>query len=286
MGTIRTAVHPSQWRGGAYTLEQKAALAHQYGYDAFDANIAELQRHADGDMGAVRDCLARHQVAVSTVGGVMGAQIFAPDADWDTALQEVRRRAAIAVAAGASRTNSVLFNKALQPKEELWPQTIRRLQQLDQELDGTGVRIGIKYLGVRSLRPERPYVFVQSLAETLQLFAEAQAPHLGLMIDSYHWHAAGDTVEEVRQLPSARLVGFHLSDAKDLPLLDLQDQERLLPGEGVIPLTALLQAALDAGFDGFVGMEVLGPRLAEMDAAAYLQEGMAALQTVVPRRDG
>jgi len=102
------------------------------------------------------------------------------------------------------------------------------------------------------------------------------------MIDSYHWHAAGDTVAEVRALSGERIVGFHLSDAMDKPRAALQDQERLLPGEGVIPLTALLQAALDAGFNGFVGMEVLGPRVAAMNAETYLRDGMAALRTVLP----
>lgn len=84
-------------------------------------------------------------------------------------------------------------------------------------------------------------------------------------------------------LHAERLIAFHLSDAKDVPLGELQDQERLLPGEGVIPLKALLQAAHDAGFDGFAGMEVLGLRIAEMDAATYLRAGMAALRTVLPQ---
>ena len=282
MARIRTNVHPSQWRGGTYTLEEKAALAQQYGYDGFDCGVAELQRHANGDMDAVRECLASHNVAVASVTGVLGAQLFGAAAEWETAIRQVRQRASIAVAAGGTYTNSVLFNRAMQPKDELWPQTVQRLNQVAQELDGTGIRLGIKYLGVRSLRPERPYVFSQSLAEILQLFQEAQSPHLGLVIDAYHWYAAGDSVDAIRRLPPERLVAFHLSDAKDVPLGELQDQERLLPGEGVIPLKALLQSALDAGFDGFVGMEVLGPRIAEMDAATYLQEGMAALRTVLP----
>ncbi len=286
MARVRTNVHPSQWRGGSYTLEEKAALAEQYGYDGFDCGVADLQRHAGGDMNAVRDCLAKHKVELASVTGVLGAPLFAADAEWEAAIRQVGRRASIAVAAGGTYTNSVIFNRAVQPKEELWPQTVRRLRQVAQELDGAGVRLGIKYLGVRSLRPERPYVFVQSLAEILQLFQEAQAPRLGLIIDAYHWYAAGDSLEAIRQLPAERLVAFHLSDAKDIPLPDLQDQERLLPGEGAIPLKALLQAALDAGFDGFDGLEVLGPRVAAMDAATYLQDGMAALRTVLPHWRG
>jgi len=276
-------VHPSQWRGGNYTLDEKAALAQKYGYDGFDCSFAELQRHANGDLNAVRAVLAKHDVVLASVPGVLSAQLFGPEAEWDAAIGQIAQRASVVVAAGGTYTNSVLFNKITQPKEELWPQTVRRLHQVAQALDGTGVRLGIKYLGVRSLRPERPYVFVQSLAETLQLFEEAQALHLGLVIDSYHWHAAGDSVEAIRRLPSEQLVAFHLSDATDVPLADLQDQERLLPGEGVIPLTPLLLAALDAGFDGFVGMEVLGPRIAEMDAEDYLREGMTALRGVLPQ---
>ena len=51
------------------------------------------------------------------------------------------------------------------------------------------------------------------------------------------------------------------------------DQDRVLPGEGVIPLADWLRAIDATGFDGFIAIEVLGPRLAGLDVEARARLG-------------
>jgi len=54
---------------------------------------------------------------------------------------------------------------------------------------------------------------------------------------------------------------------------------------GVVPLAELFQAAQAVRISGFVGLEVLGSRVAAMDAEAYAREGIAALRRVYSRGD-
>jgi sugar phosphate isomerase/epimerase len=260
---IRLTLHGSQLRGAALSLEERAALAQKHGYQGLDFSLGDVQ--TAGGPEAVRRLLSRYTLAPSTVGGVLGAGVGASEEEWRAALAQVPQKARQVAEVGGSRSGTGIPHRADEPKETLWPRVVERLGQLDRALDGTGVRVGMEFLGVKTLRLERPHVFVQSMAEANQILEEAGTKHVGITLDSYHWYAAGDTLDTIKQTPAGRIVLLHVNDAKDLPREQLMDQDRLLPGEGVIPLADWLRAIDATGFDGFIALEVLGPRLAGLD---------------------
>ncbi|HEX2036267.1 MAG TPA: sugar phosphate isomerase/epimerase [Chloroflexota bacterium] len=290
MGRIRPTLHGSQLRRATLSLEEKAALAQRHGYPGLDFGLSETQHVDGGDPGAVTALLARYNVEPSTVGGLLSSDLLAPDEAFEAAYEVLPQRARALAAVGATRSGTVLWNRTVRPKEELWPLLVQRIRRVNAALDGTGVRLGMEFLGVKTLHPERPYAFIQSMAEANQLLDEAEAGHggqgsgaVGLTLDSYHWYAAGDTLETIRQTPAQRLVLLHINDAKSGPRELLIDSDRLVPGEGVIPLAEWLQAIDATGFDGFVGMEVLGPRLAEVDAETSALVGIEAWRALATR---
>lgn len=277
MGRIRPTLHGSQLRGSKMTLLEKIALAQAAGYPGIDFNLSDALKIDGGDPGVFNDILAKHGVAASSIGGVLGATLVASEEDWQAALPLVPERARQGVARGATRTGTVLWNRAELPKETLRPIVVRRLAEVDAALEGTGMRLGMEFLGVRTLHPERPYAFIHSMVEATELMDEAGVRNVGHTLDSYHWYAAGDTLDTIRQTPASRITLLHINDAKDVTREALIDSDRLVPGEGVIPLVDWLRAIDSTGFDGFVGMEVLGPRLDGVNEAACAKLGMDAL---------
>jgi sugar phosphate isomerase/epimerase len=275
MGRIRPTLHGSQLRNANLSLEEKAALAARYGYPGLDFSLAEAEAY--GDATAVAALFERHGVVPSTVGGVFGGNLLSTDEEFAAALRSVPERAGRAAALGAGRTGTVLWNRATQPKETLWPVVVARLRALDRALDGSGVRLGVEFLGVRTLHPDRPHAFVQTMADANRLLDEAGARHIGLTLDSYHWYAGEDSPETIRQTPGERIVLLHVNDAKPGPQVALIDSDRLVPGEGVIPLTDWLKAIDATGFDGFIALEVLGPRLAEASADESARVGIESI---------
>jgi sugar phosphate isomerase/epimerase len=272
MGRIRATLHGSQLRNAKLNLEEKAALAARFGYQGVDFSLAEAE--------GAGDILARHKVEPSTVGGVFGSNLLAPEADFEAALEAVPDRARQVAALGATRTGTVLWNRATEPKETLWPLAVERVRRLDQALAGTGVRLGMEFLGVKTLHPDRPYAFVQSMAEANRLLQEAGARNVGLTLDSYHWYTGEDSLETIRQTPAERIVLLHINDARPGPREALLDADRLVPGEGVISLAEWLRAIDATGFDGFVALEVLGPRLADAGAEENARIGMESIGRV------
>ncbi len=78
-----------------------------------------------------------------------------------------------------------------------------------------------------------------------------------MLLDSYHWYTNGLSTDDLLQLRAEDIVHVHINDAKDLPIAELLDHERLYPGEGVIDLAGFLESLRKIGYKGAVAQEVL-----------------------------
>jgi sugar phosphate isomerase/epimerase len=92
-----------------------------------------------------------------------------------------------------------------------------------------------------------PYTAVNSLAKAHRMVAATQARNLGLLIDALHLARSGGTPAEVAALPRDHIAYLQLCDAPaELPPGMTLRQEslgaRLYPGEGELPLRALMEA--------------------------------------------
>ena len=75
-------------------------------------------------------------------------------------------------------------------------------------------------------------------------FAKECGSNVGLTLDAWHWHHAGGTPEDIVAAGKDRIVVVHFDDSARLPPEEVRDNERLLPGEGVINLTGVSGRAL------------------------------------------
>ena len=89
-------------------------------------------------------------------------------------------------------------------------------------------------------------------------FAKECGANIGLVLDEWHWHHSGATVDDIVRAGKSRIVTVHVSDAKKQPTEDVRDNERLLPGEGIIDLIGFFQALLKIGYHDAVSPEPIG----------------------------
>lgn len=233
-----------------------------------DCRFDEMVEFAAGDPAAVRRLFAEKRMEPALVLGMTKLDLVGAGEAFEAAFDEIRSRAATAVQFGGTEFAAVLKCRSQAPIEEIWPDVVDRIRQVDQALDGTGLKLALEFQGVKTLHPDDPHQFVRSMAEMNRLLEAAEAAHVGMILDSYHWYAAGDSLDTIRRTPASRILFVHVNDAPDLPRNDLRDDARLLPGEGVIPLAEFLAAIAATGYQGYVGMEVLGPRMQGMGVEA------------------
>jgi sugar phosphate isomerase/epimerase len=123
------------------------------------------------------------------------------------------------------------------------------LRTIGDEAARAGVRIGLE--PINRLGGE-DWTSISSLQEAAELLDDADRPALGIQFDSWHVWNTADVVREIERL-AHRFVGVHISDWRE-PTRGWAD--RVLPGDGVADLSALLGTLERAGWDGFYDLEI------------------------------
>lgn len=157
-----------------------------------------------------------------------------------------------------------------------------RLEPAAEILAVHGIRLGLEYVGPRTMWSSHRYPFAHTMAEMLELCA-AIGPNVGLLLDSFHWYTAHETVNDLRDLRAEQIVDVHVNDAPDVPTDEQQDRVRELPGAtGVIDIANFLVAIAASGYDGPVMVEPFSERLEALPADRAVAETVASLTRVLP----
>ena len=133
-----------------------------------------------------------------------------------------------------------------------------------------GVRVAFEFLGFADC----PIATPASAGSVVEGLDEVE-----LVVDSCHWHASGS--QPLDTFPVERLAMVHLNDAPPKPPREIEDADRLLPGQGVIRLTELIAQLRDRGFSGPWSLETFNPTYWEEDPGEVANRGLAALNTLL-----
>ena len=154
----------------------------------------------------------------------------------------------------------------------------KRLGEVAKVLEANQLRLGLEYVGTKTLRMSKRFTFVHCLAETRELLDAIDSKNVGLVLDSWHWHMAQEKVEDLLSLKAEDVVAVDINDApKGLAYDEQIDNQRTLPAEtGVIDIKAFLNALVQIGYDGPVRAEPFSKALNALDdEPAVAQTGEA-----------
>lgn len=203
------------------------------------------------------------------------------DETFRSGMSQLEEAAPFSSAIGCPRMMTYIMPSTDTPKDELRRLYKARFTQIASMLARSHCRLGLEFLGPLQFRQRGRYEFIWKMNEMLE-FAKECGPNVGLTLDAWHWHHAGATPEDIVAAGKDRIVVVHFDDAARLPPDQVRDNERLLPGEGVINLTGFLRALRQIGYEDGLSLEVFGRGLKQMppeqSAKMCLEAGQKALQ--------
>jgi sugar phosphate isomerase/epimerase len=133
-----------------------------------------------------------------------------------------------------------------------------------------GVKVAFEFLGFFDCPIGTP----QAAAAAVEGLVDVD-----LVLDSCHWHASG--AGPLDAFPVERIAMVHLNDAPAKPPREIEDADRVLPGEGVIRLQQMLGALRSRGYSGPWSLETFNPGYWEEDPASVARRGWQALDRLL-----
>ena len=114
-------------------------------------------------------------------------------------------------------------------------------------------------------------------------FAKECGPNIGLTLDAWHWHHAGATAADILAAGASRIVTVHVSDAKAQPPEEVRDNQRVMPGEGVIDLVTFFKSLEKIGYRDAVSPEPIGRVPSSMSAEDGARLGLDTTVSVMKK---
>jgi len=264
-----------QLTGGRVQWPESAPLAHRVGFPGCDVAILTAMKNG---LQATRATLADHNLKPAAVD--LPVDFRKDDNTFRNGMKMLPDVASFAAAIDCPRMVTYILSSSDKPKAEQRKILLDRFQQVCDVLARSHVRLGLEFLGPLHIRRAQPYEFIWQMPEMLA-FAKECGTNCGLLLDAWHWYHAGATVQNILDAGKDRIVHIHFDDAAKQPPEEVKDNQRLLPGEGVIDLKGFLQALKRIGYDDALSVEVFGRGLKEMPPEEGARLGYeAAIKTM------
>jgi sugar phosphate isomerase/epimerase len=261
-------------------LQEAIKVAKEAGYGGVEISIHEVAGLIDEQgVEPVRALFA--DSGVRPAGWGLPVSWNGPEEEWRKGIEELPRLAKAAQAIGCDRTMTwILSGSNDRPTAENRKFHIERFGPIAKALAPFGCRLGLEFLGPKTIRDTLKYPFVYRMEDMVDLGSEI-GPNVGLLLDCWHWYTSGATAADLLKLRPEQVVYVHVSDAPEgVPIDQHIDSKRCLPGAtGVIDLPGFLRALQQIGYDGPITPEPFGsPATWGADAlrAVWKKAGLAS----------
>jgi len=114
--------------------------------------------------------------------------------------------------------------------------------------------------------------FISTLPTMLKVTRAAGHPAVKPLVDCYHFWSGNNKLEDLDQLKPNEIGHMHFQDVPDMPRELLDNTTRLIPGDGISPLTTILRKVSDKGYSGSLSVELFLPKYQQADPFMLAQE--------------
>jgi sugar phosphate isomerase/epimerase len=262
--------------GGSLAFDEFVNLAAGAGFEGADVELGWARMHS---VSALRDLFASRELRF----GGWGVPF-----DWRgddqpklrDGMKDLEQFAAYARELNIDACATWIMPSSDRPLLDNWSFHVERLKPVARILANHGLRLGLEFVAPYHLRRHFRHEFIFTPGQMLEL-AAVVGDNVGLLVDSFHVHAAGSTWEEISKIPASKIVHVHINDAPDVRLHQLVDSQRLLPGEGTLSLKSFLGSLRAAGYNGPLSLEVFSDALKRLDPRDAARRAWNATQSAL-----
>lgn len=259
--------------------EEAIGLAHYFGYEAVQPNGRELAAFSSTRLSELPGELSAFGLVWAAAG--LGVDFRKDEPLFQEGLRSWSREVKALQQAGVTRVGTwIMPTHDSLTYIQNFKQHVRRLQEIALIAEDHGMRLGLEYVGTKSLWSSKAFPFVHTMVETQELIAEIGKPNVGFVLDSWHWWTAEEGSADILALRNADVVSCDLNDAPlGIPRDKQHDTTRELPlSTGLIPIKDFLEALVQIGYNGPVRAEPFNKRLNALSNEEACSETIIAMR--------
>lgn len=193
-------------------------------------------------------------IAVSGVTGVFG--LWEPNPKFAENLENFRRRCEQFAYLGSPVVYSPCVTQERFTAEDYKRglDNIRRVAEIAAEFK---VKVAAEFV--------RNSTYMATLSTAIRLKREAAHPNFGILFDCYHFWSGPSKMEDLDLIQPGEIFHVHVNDTPAMAreLLDLRT--RVIPGDGIAPLAAILRRLRERGYSGPATVELFLPEYQQAD---------------------
>ncbi len=251
-------------------LMDKIRVAAEAGWKAVELWLDDVIEYCESG-GTVRDVVKALGDVGLTLPSVIALKYWSgtEGAERAAAMDAVKRRLDVAAELGAPSV-VVTPTDAREPVEE----TGRRYAELLALGERVGVRPAFEFIG----RFEQ-YNNIDVSLEAMRASGHDDAT---MVVDAFHIFRGEGEATDIEKVPGDRISIFHIDDAPAHPPRETQlDKDRVMPGDGVLDLPAMVSLLRKQGYDGAVSLELFNESYWTRDPLEVAREGLAKTVAVL-----
>ncbi len=267
-------LNTSTIRGQNLTLDKEIDIAAQTGYTGIEPWVRKVNDYVAAG-GSLRDIRKKTADLGMTVESAIDFSRWIVDDDAERAkgVEQVKRAMDVLAQIGGKRIAAPPAGATRQPGLDLMKaaERYRALLELGDEM---GVVPQIETWGSSKN--------LHLLGQAMFVVIESGHPKACFLPDVYHTYKGGSDFNGFKQLSAHTVQVLHMNDyPADPPRETIGDRDRVMPGDGIAPLTQIIRDLLANGSRAVLSLELFSPTYWKQDPLAVARTGLKKMKAAV-----
>jgi 2-keto-myo-inositol isomerase len=155
-------------------------------------------------------------------------------------------------------------NSTLKPVPDQYERVASNMRELGEIAKSVNMIMSVEFV--------RASPYMSTLLTALKVTRQAAHPNFGMMFDFYHFWSGPNRLEDMDQIRNGEIQHVHFQDVPDIPRETLDNNTRVIPGDGVAPIVPILQKLREKGYNGPLSVELFAPQFRDGDPFSIARE--------------
>jgi 2-keto-myo-inositol isomerase len=214
-------------------------------------------------------------LGLNLVHGATGVtELWEPNPNRAAALENLKRRCETYANMGLNRVyaTTATNKKVTEEDYKAAPESMHDAGEVAKQFN---ISLRIEFL--------RTSTFICALPTILKMTRAAAHPNIVPMLDCYHFWSGLSKLEDLDMIRPEELGHVHFQDVPDIPRELLDSSTRIIPGDGISPLTRILGKLSEKGYVGPLSVELFLPKFQQGDPYEVAREIRVKSEAVMRR---